>query len=102
MVRVPDVMVMGRRRLPWSGHCRTEVKEFTVVAAGYDVPGAQLDDAELMVDIDVEGVEGTLMVWWRQWMWRCCHGGSVSRRRQGGASKLGKARWQRHGVPSWW
>jgi hypothetical protein len=81
VVRVPDVMVMGRRRLPWSGHCRMEVKEFTVVAAGCDVLGAQLDDAELMVDTDVEGVEGALTVWWRQWTWRCCHGGSVSRQR---------------------
>jgi hypothetical protein len=81
VVRVPDIMVMGRRRLLWSGHCGMEVKEFTVVAVGCDVPGAQLDDAELMVDTNVDGIEGALTVWWRRRMWRHCHGGSVSRQR---------------------
>jgi hypothetical protein len=65
MVRVPNVMVVGRRRLPWSGHCETEVKEVTVIAAGCDIPGTRLDGAELTVDADVDGGEGALTVWWR-------------------------------------
>ena len=65
MVRVPDIMVMGGRKPPRSGHCGMETKEVVVVMAGYDVPGARLDGVELAVGAYMDGVEGALMAWWR-------------------------------------
>lgn len=67
VVRVSDVVVVGGRRLPRSNRCGIEAKEVTVVTAGCDVPGARLDSAELVVGVDVDGVEGVLVAWWRQW-----------------------------------
>lgn len=78
MVKVPDVMVMGRRKPPRSSHCGMEAKEVTVVVAGYDILGARLDDVELMVDVDADGVEGAPAAWWRWRTRRHSYGGSGS------------------------